>query len=299
MTHEQDSHHASHSSPRNRRKAVLGLIGLLRGMTADRIINDLEALYLRSWLENNRYLSNDPDSIDLLDAISDILIDGKIESAQRDDLITLATDIAYYRKTDTLAAEYTSDDFRNEFLTYLQGINADKVISLVEARALQHWLGNHPEHATTWPMKSVLQRISQCLADNHISEEESTELTNMFNSMTGCDFFNTGIAGGLSAWSFLEYQPDYSLKNRTIAFTGTFSIGARAFLKEHAITAGATVKTGVSKQLDALYVGSILTPDWMFTSHGRKIQQALDLKDKGHPILLLCEDSFISTALPR
>ncbi|WP_339344162.1 BRCT domain-containing protein [uncultured Alcanivorax sp.] len=299
MTHEQDSHHASHSSPRNRRKAVLGLIGLLRGMTADRIINDLEALYLRSWLENNRYLSNDPDSIDLYDSVSDILADGRVDPDEQQDLITLATDIANHRKADTLTDHYDSDDFRNEFLAYLQGINADNIITLAEARALQHWLDSHPEYTNEWPMKGVKQRIYQCLADNHISQEESDDLSQMFKSIAGCDFLDTGMAGGLSAWSILEYQPDYQLQGKSIAFTGTFSIGARSFLKEHAITAGATVKTGVSKQLDALYVGSILTPDWMFTSHGRKIQQALDLKDKGHPILLLCEDSFVSTALPR
>lgn len=299
MTYEQDAHHAPHSRTRNRHKAALGIIGLLRGLTADREINELEAIYLRSWLENNRYLSNDPDSIDLLDAVSDVLEDGIITPDEREDLLTLATDIAHFRKATTTKQFYNDDDFRNEFLTYLQGINADQKINLTEARSLAHWLDNHSEYCEEWPMKAVRQRIAQALADHHISAEESADLCQLFNSITGCEFQETGMAGGLSAWSFLEYLPAYDLSNKSIAFSGTFTIGTRAFVTEQAKTAGAKVKGGVSQKLDALFVGSIMTPDWMFTSHGRKIQQALDLKDKGHPILLLCEDSFISTALPR
>jgi len=63
---------------RNTDKAVNGLLGILSGITADRRLNELEVLFLDVWLKSNQHLSNDPDAIDLIDLISDILSDGVV-----------------------------------------------------------------------------------------------------------------------------------------------------------------------------------------------------------------------------
>ena len=277
---------------RNKYKAVYGLIGLLRGITADRNINTTEAIYLKTWLDNNQHLRNDPDAKDLLCNLSDILADGRVDHDERADILQQALDTIEYREDYDEAGYSEEASFKNELLAYLQGVNADNVINLQEAQELANWIDNHPQHHAQWPVPDIKPRLADALADGNISPEESADLSRIFAAVTGCEFHTTGVPGGLSAWSMLEDRDQVAINNATIAFTGTFTLGNRNTLHAIAQEHGAIVKTGISKKLDYLFVGSILTPDWMFTSHGRKIQAALELKHEGQPIALLSEECF-------
>ncbi|MBF5055478.1 NAD-dependent DNA ligase [Alcanivorax sp. 521-1] len=270
----------------------MGLVGLLNGIAADRRLNNIEVLYLSNWLNNNRYLKRDPDAIDLYDAASIILEDGIVTADERADLLNLARDVAYYRR---VGPERSRDQSTNELLGVLQGLGADGLINLEEAEFLVDWIAKRPQVQREWSVPDISQRLQAVLADGEVDETESNELVALFSSITGDDFENTALAGGLSAWSFLDTTERVDLEGRTVCFTGAFTLCKRPGLIDMATRAGARTKTAVSGKVDYLFVGSLISPDWMFTSYGRKIQKAMAMRESGEGIHLLDEDCFRSS----
>jgi len=52
---------------------------------------------------------------------------------------------------------------------------------------------------------------------------------------------------------------------------------------------GASVKQNVTKKVAVLVIGTIASRDWQFSSHGRKIEKAIKLKEKGSPVVIMTE----------
>ena len=71
------------SFTREKKKAMHGLKGILAGIVADKRLNELEFLFLDSWLQSQQYLADDKDVRDILQRVGDILEDGQVS---RDEL---------------------------------------------------------------------------------------------------------------------------------------------------------------------------------------------------------------------
>ena len=56
---------------------------------------------------------------------------------------------------------------------------------------------------------------------------------------------------------------------------------------------GAQTQPSVNSSVDYLVIGTLASPDWLYTSHGRKIEKALLLKRKGSAIKVLTERSML------
>ncbi len=52
---------------------------------------------------------------------------------------------------------------------------------------------------------------------------------------------------------------------------------------------GAETSPNISKDGDYLVIGTLASRDWLYTSHGRKIEKALLLKRKGVNITVITE----------
>lgn len=271
---------------RNTDKAINGLLGILSGVTADRRLNEQEVLFLDVWLKSNHHLPNDPDAIDL---ISDILSDGVVTQDELIDLQQLCQDIREYKDVD----RYEDEKLINEFIGLLKGVTADGIVNTKEFSFIQDWIRQHKDLNAIWPIEPVYQGMTDILSDNHISSSELKEFAELLKTLTGNRFEETGAADG-SATEFFVNEVDEIDFNGRFCFTGTFVSGQRSKLKAIAEANGATVKKGVSAQLDYLVVGSVATRDWMYSSHGRKIEQALKLQKDGHPIVVLSENAWFS-----
>lgn len=269
---------------RNTNKAVNGLLGILSGVTADCRLNELEVLFLDVWLKSNHHLSNDPDTIDLIDLISDILSDRIVTQDELSDLQQLCQDIREYKDVE----RFEDETLINEFIGLLKGVTADGVVNPKEFSFIQDWIRQHENLKAIWPIEPVYQRMTDILSDNHISSSELEEFAELLKMLTGNRFEETGAADG-SATEFLVNHVDDINFNGRFCFTGTFVSGQRSKLKEIAEALGATVKKDVSAQLDYLVVGSVATRDWMYSSHGRKVEKALKLQKEGHPIVVISE----------
>ncbi|MBU3023275.1 BRCT domain-containing protein [Aestuariibacter sp. A3R04] len=273
---------------RNLDKAVCGLVGILRGVSADKHLTAEELLYLNLWLKAQRNLRDDPDGIDLIDLIDDIVDDGVISDDEMRDLVTLCNDIANIRSVE-FEGEYEAKI--NEFLGLLQGVIADGVVNTKEFGFICDWLDRNEIVEEDWLVRQVKSRITHILEDNEVSHEELTEFAEALKQLTGYQFDDTGDAECASL-AYLEDQVKSLTECTNVCFTGKFLMGTRKTLEDHAKLVGLTPEKKITKKLNLLVIGELVTPDWRFQSYGRKIEQAVKYREAGVPIKILTEKTW-------
>lgn len=77
----------------NQQKALCSLKGLLTGIVCDESLKPAELLFLNAWLKDHEFLQSAPDSVDLIDALEDILEDGIMTDEEHEDIFCLVEDI--------------------------------------------------------------------------------------------------------------------------------------------------------------------------------------------------------------
>src|SRR5690606_20128514 len=101
-------------------------------------------------------------------------------------------------------------------------------------------------------------------------------------------------AGGISARGFCDPVPEnFSCNGLSMCLTGNFVSGRRKAVQLRLQSMGATIKTSVSSKLDVLVIGALVSPDWLYSSHGLKIQDALRWKSQGRSLLLIAEEDLL------
>lgn len=89
-------------------------------------------------------------------------------------------------------------------------------------------------------------------------------------------------------------MPDISFEGRKFLFTGTCAYGTRKHCHIATEQRGGTNATSVSKNLDYLVLGSYVTDSWAHETHGRKIEKAMQYRDKGVPLAIVTEEYWVN-----
>lgn len=180
----------------------------------------------------------------------------------------------------------------NSLYGLIMGITADRVINNNEIYYLHLWLKDNESYTDIYPLNIIKNRINDILKDGIIDDEERQDLHQTLDSILGGNFVETGMAGGLSSAYGVEEPDSIVICTSLFCLTGKFISGPREKC-ERIITrfGGKTAKT-ITKELDYLVIGTLASRDWIGTSHGRKIEKALQYKQKGHPITILSEECW-------
>ena len=275
---------------RNKDKAVSGLLGILHGVTVDEALNSQELLFLDTWLRSQEYLKEDGDIIDLLDLIGDILSDGKMSAGELTDLQLLCNDVVGYKESPVQSIESKT----NHLIGLLTGIAADGTLEDSEIYFVRNWLDENADLADVWPADIIWTRLRHALEDGKIDGDERSDLLETFKQITGARFEETGLAHGM-ATDFLEDAVDsVEHEDKCFCFTGKFVTGGRKTVENSVILRGATTKPRITKGIDYLVIGTLASRDWRFSSHGRKIEEALKLRKKGASITILTERTWLN-----
>ncbi len=274
---------------RNRDKAAAALRGILTGITADRVLVEAEALFLDAWMRSQEQLTDKGEVSDLLETVDSILADGVITAAELQQLHALIDDILAHGDQSTGGAEESI----NQLLGLLMGMAADNRLTDLEFQALRQWLADNPQVADTWPANQLIKRIEAIMADGVLDEEERSDLLETLKQFSGQRFDETGSADGAVAEVFSDAVDGIELAGKVVCFTGKFVSGTRSACESLAKSRGGIVSKTVTKKLDLLVLGTIASRDWRFTSHGRKIEQALNYRSEGSEILILSERGWL------
>lgn len=278
----------SYAFSSNKKKAIYSLKGILQGVVADAILNTMEALYLNTWLLDSKPLRDDPDARHLLGLIDDALADGKFTAEELDDLNALITDIIESRSYE----DVTASDYLNEFLGLISGIVADDQINADEFAYLIEWINQHADLIDDATVKSVVVKMIEFSELEQVTPSDEEALVSFLKQTAGVRFLETGAADVHPMDHIADNIDSMSHERAAICFTGVFNTGTRKEVEAIATNLGAIPRKYPSKSIHYMVIGSQVSPDWKHTSFGRKIQKAIELRESGHPLIILTEQEW-------
>lgn len=169
------------------------------------------------------------------------------------------------------------------------GITADAELNDKEILLLRTWLAENSEASAVFPGSVIARKIDDILKDGVITEEERDHLHQTLNGLSANQFSLTGSASPEVASLPIEDNVTIRLSDSIVCLTGEFLYGTRTSCERLILATGAMCTDNVSKKVDILVIGTKVSPNWLHTSFGRKIQRAVQLQEEGHPIEIISE----------
>jgi len=173
------------------------------------------------------------------------------------------------------------------------GIVADGQLHESEVLMLNTWLTENADVTTVWPGSAVAQMLRTALADGVITPEERAHMLHELQALAGTDFSETGSSSSNVAGLPYDHDAQVTICGAAICHTGVFLYGTRAACEKLTHKAGGIALPTVTRKATYLVVGTHVSPAWVNTSYGRKIQQAMELKQAGHPIGIIAEEWWL------
>ncbi len=270
-------------------KAIHGLRGILTGVVADKRLNEKEFLFLDVWLKSQQYLAEDPDVVDILRQVGAILEASQISAEA---LAGMQDHIEQFISSkDTGEPDLVGRI--DELLGFLAGLAADGILNDMEISALSAWLENNAEVKDKWPASAIVSRLESILEDGIVTEGERTDLLNTVNQFIGPEFDSSDITIQASTAVWEDQIEVLNFEGSTFCLTGDFVSGDRDSVDTMLKCKGGTTQPNVNKDVDFLVIGTLASRNWLYTSHGRKIEKALLLKREGVQVTIITERTLL------
>ncbi|MEK6788487.1 MAG: BRCT domain-containing protein [Pseudomonadota bacterium] len=268
----------------NTEKALIELLGLCEGLTADNTINADELACLDGWIkEHIDLLGGDGDFNDLKHQLSDILRDGIVTEDELEDTCELIDCIISNRSGSYC---YDSNSAVQHLIAMLHGILADAKLNEKEVRHLATWLRRTSDLRHIWPADILANRVEAILEDGVITSEELIHLQQTLVMVAGGTFQELGTVSGITttAYQLEDTGEAVEITGKHFVVTGAFLYGTRKICEAAIESRGGIICAAITKKVDYLVVGIQASRDWINSSHGLKMQKAAELRRAGHKI---------------
>ena len=268
-------------------KAVNTLLGILQGIATDHTVTAQEWELLAKWVSENKSLANRHPYNELVPLLITVMEDGVLLEEEREDVTWLCTQLR--------SAEYyslvTADMQRLQAI--LSAIAPDGIMTEVQIGELSLWFSERQHLRKCWPYEEIDSLLTSILQDQCIDPEEQKLLLEFFSSFTASDSdFETAHVTSRRLSDICAVSPVISFDDYLFCFTGESERGTREEMKTLARDRGAKVVESVSPQLNYLVVGVKGNQCWAYSSYGRKIEKAMELRRQGSQLLIVHESDF-------
>lgn len=173
------------------------------------------------------------------------------------------------------------------------GILADTQLNEAEARFLDLWLMENQAMTKLSPGDAIFRKVSEILADGVVTEIELENLKSVLEVAVGGGFEATGTAANLPTQLPIDIDASIEWIGRSFCFTGKFQARNRKDCEQEVIRRGGFPSDNAVKSLDYLVIGSLVSPDWKNSTHGRKIEAVLAHRKNGASTLIVSEKQWI------
>lgn len=176
-----------------------------------------------------------------------------------------------------------------------KGLAADGKVNQAEAEFLLSWLIQNSQVSNSPIIENLLIKVSAMLDDDFLDADESAELLAILKMISG-DASEIGELAKSASLPVCQPAPPVSFKDKTFMFTGTCAFGTRKQCKEATESLGGINSKGkdITKSLDYLVLGKYVTASWAHEAFGRKIEKAMEYREKGIPIAIITEEHWIA-----
>lgn len=183
-----------------------------------------------------------------------------------------------------------SDRQISELVGLAHGMIADGKVNKAEAEYFYKWLIANQNVADNPVISELYFRVEDFFADDHFSDEESLELFETLNALAGGDY-EIGELQKSTSLPICDPAPKLTFVGSRFCFTGTFNFGKRKVCEAKVANLGGTAGSLVAAT-NYLVIGSYATDSWAHSSFGRKIEKAVDMRERGLPINIVTEDHW-------
>ncbi len=278
---------------RQRRDTALHVLeGFLHGIEMDHVINLQEHRELRDWLDAHERLG-DSDYVfrELLATLRAAIADGRLDGDEIADLRALcqrakSTSVYYDGVTHAI----------QELHGILHGIVADLHVNEAELRGLQVWLTNYRDLRSVWPVTEIEAVVTQVMADGRVDEGEQRMLLHYFSEFAQNPLLHRSLPPllptDLTIKGVCAVAPEIQILAKVFCFTGISSRGPRRLFAEAVTGRHGIFIDSIRENLDYLIIGDEGNPCWAFSCYGRKVERVVEMRRKGHHVLLVHEDDF-------
>lgn len=193
-----------------------------------------------------------------------------------------------------ICARRVNDRNVDEFLGLCKGCLADGVINQAEAEFMHDWAAAHAVSLDTWPISVVYDRVREFLADGRLDPAEQAELFSLLRECVGLPVCKAPAEDLSTSLPIDRPAPEVRVPGSIFCLTGKFVTGTRAACESEICQRGGGVTSSVGKSTSYLVIGELGSRDWMHSSHGRKIEAAVQLKVKGVGIHIISEQHLFA-----
>jgi len=283
---------------RNLDKLVNNLVGILDGIVADSRVDEREVVYLDAWIREAGELEGNWAFDELQRQIETVLDDGYISLNELEHLKTILPGLR-----DALIAlpfvDFYSEESDKLLLEGLcKGVMANRVLTDAEIHYANWWLEQNGMLKSRFPGKELYLMMEKILQDGVITDSERQELAATINLYIG-DPLEQGVVDGMATLLPVDRNPIIALPGSSVCFTGQFLSGTRKQCEQIAQVLGATLRKTVTMDLDYLVIGALCSRDWRFSNHGRKIEKAMEYRDRGNTkVQIIHEEHWVEHIRP-
>lgn len=180
----------------------------------------------------------------------------------------------------------------DELIGISKGLISDQVINEEELGFLTSWLNANQHVLDVWPANVLIARVNQILEDNIVDQEEREDLFRILADIVGYANSYSDATNRSTALPLTKPAPPVFFKNQCFCLTGKFVMGPRANHEFEIKDRGGITQSNVTEETNYLVIGSMGSTDWLHSTYGRKIEKAVDLAERGHPIALISEEHW-------
>ena len=174
-------------------------------------------------------------------------------------------------------------------LGIVTGMVSDGDLNDAKITFLNAWMNDNHEVTQSWPGSVIAGRLREALSDRIITTDERKHLVDTLQGIVGNQFSDTGSVSTEVASLPYDECSGLTLAGKSLCMTGEFMYGTRADCERVSVKAGAIPLDGVTKNLHYLVIGTRVSPHWVNTSYGRKIQKVLELREFGTYVQIIPE----------
>lgn len=281
-------------------RQISELVGLCRGLIADKKIVQSEAESLHAWL-----ISQEQASCPLVETtrmqVGRMLQDGMLDADESAELMRLVrglidnhleTEIPLSR--DGVPTNNLDDYQISALLGLCRGLIADGKIDQSEADTLHTWLMAHEGIVDNPVMSEFRKKLEPFMQRKTVDSSGSEQLLQLLSGLVGG---RTEVGECLSATTlWLDGPPpEIVFEGRKFCLTGKFSYGKRGRCEDEVRNRGGICQSSPGKTTDYLVIGSYAEGAWIQSAYGRKIEKAVALRADGLPVRIVSEEHWLAS----
>jgi hypothetical protein len=187
-----------------------------------------------------------------------------------------------------------TDRVVDEMLGLCKGVVADGVVNEKEAQFLMDWISVNRGTAEQWPANVLYRRLAEMLIDHCLDQTEQAELLSLLQQIaTGGKPPEAYVANLSTSLPLTRPAPAIYFSQRHFCFTGRFILGPRKQCEGVILAKGGIAQKVPTGETDYLVIGILGSRDWIHSTHGRKIEKAVEFQGRGYSVAIVSEEHWM------